>query len=67
MFRARGFEPRGPNPAAGKGGYVDPRSNRSYHIDEANSYGESPHVDVNRRREYRGDLKKKKYPMGEAK
>jgi hypothetical protein len=63
MFREKGFDPRGPDPANGKGGYVNPRTNRSYHIDEANSFGESPHVDVNRPRDYRGSLPKRKFPM----
>ena len=65
MFRKKGVEPRGPDPAGGKGGYVNPETNRSYHIDEANSFGEPPHVDVNRPRTYDGDLPKKKYPFGD--
>lgn len=64
MFRKKGFDPRGPYPARGKGGYVNPKTNRSYHIDEANSFGEPPHVDVNRLRTYNGGLQKKKYPFG---
>jgi len=50
MFRRKGFEPRGPNPASGKGGYVNPKTDRSFHIDEKNRFGEPPHVDVNRLR-----------------
>ena len=61
MFRAKGYEPRGPNPAGGLGGYVNPRNGRSYHIDPNNSLGEPPHVDVNRTKTYRGPLDKKKY------
>lgn len=64
MFRAKGFELRGPDPLTGKGGYINPKTGRSYHIDEANSYGEPPHVDVNRLRDYKGPLDKKKYNMG---
>lgn len=64
MLRAKGFEPRGPDPVHGKGGYVNPRSTRSYHIDEANSFGEPPHVDVNRPKGYKGPLDKKKFNMG---
>ena len=63
MLREAGFEPRGPDPLNGKGGYVNPKTGRSYHIDEANSYGEPPHVDVNRPRDYKGPLDKKKYDM----
>jgi hypothetical protein len=64
MFKAKGFEPRGPDPLNGKGGYVNPKTGRSYHIDEANSFGEPPHVDVNRAKTYDGPLDKKKYPFG---
>ena len=64
MFRAKGFEPRGPEPENGLGGYVNPKTGRSYHIDEANSFGEKPHIDVNRLKTYNGSLEKKKYPMG---
>ena len=63
MFRAKGFEPRGPNPIKGEGGYVNPKTSRSYHIDEANRFGEPPHVDVNRPRGYYGPLKKRKFDM----
>ncbi len=56
--------PRGPNPESGKGGYVNPKTGRSYHIDPANSYGEKPHVDVNRPRGYKGSLGKRKFPLG---
>ena len=63
MFRAKGFEPRGPNPIKGEGGYVNPKTSRSYHIDEANRFGEPPHVDVNRPRGYYGLLKKRKFDM----
>jgi hypothetical protein len=63
MFRDKGFEPRGPDPVNGKGGYVNSATGRSYHIDKANRYGEPPHVDVNRLRSYKGPLPKRKYPM----
>ena len=63
MLRDAGFEPGGSDPLNGKGGYVNPKTGRSYHIDEANSYGEPPHVDVNRPRDYKGPLDKKKYDM----
>jgi RHS repeat-associated protein len=65
MFRAKGFSPRGPDPLSGKGGYVNPVTGRSYHLDPQNSFGEPPHVDVNRLPNYIGDLLKRKYPMGE--
>lgn len=66
MFRAKGFEPRGPDPVNGMGGYVNPESGRSYHIDPANRFGEPPHVDVNRPRGYNGPLPdKRKFFLGD--
>jgi len=62
-FRNKGYSTSGPDPLNGKGGYINPRSNRSYHIDENNSFGEPPHVDVNRLRTYKGPLPKRKFPM----
>lgn len=64
MLRAKGYSPRGPDPVNGLGGYVNPRTGRSLHIDSANSFGEPPHVDVNRLRSYNGPLPKRKYPFG---
>ncbi len=64
MFISKGFQPRGPSPITGKGGYVNPKNGRSYHIDEANNFGEAAHVDVNRLRSYNGSLEKKKLDMG---
>ena len=63
MFKVKGFKPSGPNPLEGKGGYVDPKSGRSYHIDKENKLGEPAHVDVNRLRDYKGPLDKRKYGM----
>jgi RHS repeat-associated protein len=66
MFRDKGFEPRGPDPIGGKGGYVNPETGRSYHIDPGGTYKkgvEPPHVDVNRSRG--SDLPKKKFPIGD--
>lgn len=64
MLRAKGYSPRGPDPVNGLGGYVNPRTGRSIHIDPANSFGEPPHVDINRLRDYKGLLPKRKYPFG---
>jgi len=63
MFRAKGYQPRGPDPTQGLGGYVNPKNGRTYHIDPNNSFGGPPHVDVNRLKTYRGDLDKKKYEL----
>ena len=61
-FNKKGFSPRGPDPVRGKGGYVNPRTGRSYHIDPGGTYKkgvEKPHVDVNRPKG--SDLPKKKF------
>lgn len=63
MLRGKGFQPSGPDPINGKGGYVNPRTGRSYHIDVNNRFGEPPHVDINRPRDYKGPLKKRKSSM----
>ena len=63
MFRQKKFSTRGPDPVTGKGGYVNPKTGRSYHIDQNNRFNEPPHVDVNRPKDYNGNLPKKKYPM----
>lgn len=63
ILRRRGFEPRGKDPVSGLGGYVNPKTGRSYHIDPSNRFGEPPHVDVNRPRGYQGPLEKKKKPF----
>lgn len=69
MFKSKGYETRGSDPVSGKGGYVNPRTGRSYHIDsKPRNYRrgrENPHVDVNRPRSYSGDLLKRKYPLGD--
>jgi hypothetical protein len=38
MFRNKDFEPRGPDPVLGLGGYFNPRTGRSYHIDPGGVY-----------------------------
>ena len=47
MFLKKGFEKRGPDPINGYGGYVNPRTGRSYHIDPKNfgKYKEPNHID----------------------
>jgi RHS repeat-associated protein len=65
MMKGKGLEPRGPDPKSGKGGYVNPETGRSYHIDSKNRYGEPAHVDVSRPKGYNGQLDKKKFPIDE--
>ncbi|MHB9132351.1 MAG: tandem-95 repeat protein [Armatimonadota bacterium] len=62
-LRSRGFEPRGPDPLNGKGGYVNPKTGRSYHIDEGNSFGEKPHVDINYKREFKASRESQGLPL----
>ncbi|WP_027671346.1 polymorphic toxin type 37 domain-containing protein [Rheinheimera baltica] len=64
MFMDKGFRKSGPDPLNGYGGYVNPKTGRSYHIDpkENGKYREPNHVDVNRLRDYKGGLDKKKLP-----
>ncbi|GMV36463.1 MAG: hypothetical protein AMXMBFR61_09710 [Fimbriimonadales bacterium] len=47
MFRKKGFVVRGPDPVSGRGGYVNPRSGFSYHLDPDHGPPFGPHVDVN--------------------
>ena len=67
MFRSKGYKPSGPDPINGRGGYVNPKTKRSYYIDPGKTYKktgpESPHVDVNRPRGYKGPLPKRKFPL----
>jgi RHS repeat-associated protein len=67
MFTKKGFTKSGPDPAGGTGGYVNPKTGRSYHIDpkEWGKYREPNHVYVNRPRGYKGPLDKKKLPYRE--
>lgn len=48
----------------GYGGYVHPKTGRSYHIDppKFGRYREPGHVDVNRPKGYKGPLDKRRYP-----
>ena len=64
MFTNKGFTKSGSNPASGTGGYVNPKTGRSFHIDPKNwgKHREPNHVDVNRLRGYKGSLDKKKLP-----
>ena len=63
MFKSKGFEPRGPDPIGGRGGFVNPKNGRSYHID-FNTPGHDPHVDINRLPKNTPELPKKRLPAG---
>ncbi len=66
MLRDKGFELKGPDPATGKGSYINPRTGRKYYIDKGGKYKkgtELPHVDVHRPSS--SALPKKKLPLGD--
>ena len=64
MFKNKGFVIRGNDPLNGYGGYVNPKAGRSYHMDFDNSFKEPAHVDINRLRNYKEPLEKKKLFLG---
>ena len=67
MFRQKGFVPKGPDPVAGKGSYINPETGRKYYIDPGGIYKkgtELPHVDVHR--PSTSTLPKKKFPLGDT-
>ena len=67
MFNAKGFTPKGPNPAAGQGSYINPQSGRKFYVDPGGTYKkgvELPHVDVHR--PPTSTLPKKKLPLGDG-
>ncbi len=69
MLKKKGYEPRGSDPKGGRGGYVNPKSGRSYHIDPGKrrppQKPEPPHVDVNRKTKWNPipTQPKKKFPL----
>ncbi|GAC42103.1 polymorphic toxin-type HINT domain-containing protein [Paenibacillus popilliae] len=68
MFMKKRFERRGNDPLNGRGGYVNPTTGRSYYLDRGGYYKrgyEPPHVDVNRLKNNKSGLPKKKYFLGE--
>jgi RHS repeat-associated protein len=64
MLIKRGFTPRGPNPVAGRGTFVNPLTRRGYHIDANHPAPKGPHVGVHRPREMRDSLPPRDYPIG---
>ena len=66
MLRNKGYTPKGPNPVAGKGSYINPKTGRKYYIDKGGKYRkgtELPHVDVHR--PPGSSLPKRKFPLGD--
>jgi hypothetical protein len=66
MFIKKGFEPRGPDPLSGKGGYVNPKTGRGYQIDASHPDPKGPHVGVHRPRDLRDTIEPRDYPMGDS-
>jgi hypothetical protein len=65
MLRSKGFAPKGPNPVAGKGTYVNPKTGRSVHIDANHPPPKPPHVSVQRPRGSR-DLPPREFPLDDG-
>jgi hypothetical protein len=63
MLEKRGYAPRGPNPAAGRGTYVNPSTGRGYHIDASHPSPKGPHVGVHRPRDIRDTMLPRDYPL----
>jgi RHS repeat-associated protein len=62
MLRSKGYIPKGPNPMAGKGTYLNPKTGRSVHIDANHPPPKPPHVSVQRPRDSR-NLPPKEFPL----
>ena len=60
----KGYIPTGPNPGAGRGTFVNPRTGRGYHIDASHPLPKGPHVGVHRPRDLRDIMTPRDYPMG---
>lgn len=66
MFQRKGFVPKGPDPMAGKGSYINPNTGRKYYIDPGGTYKkgiELLHIDIQRPSE--SLLPKKTFPLGD--
>ena len=46
IHEKKGYVPKGPDPAAGRGTYVNPKTDRGYHIDTSHPDPKGPHVGV---------------------
>lgn len=63
ILEKKGYTPRGPDPVAGRGTYVNPQTGRGYHIDASHSPPKGPHVGVHRPRDMRDTLLPRDYPL----
>jgi hypothetical protein len=64
MLEKKGYIPKGPDPVAGRGTYVNPQTGRGYHIDANHPAPKGPHVGVHRPRDMRDTLETRDYSMG---
>ena len=64
MLSQKGYVPKGRDPVAGRGTYVNPETGRGYHIDANHPDPKGPHVGVHRPRDMRDTLKPRDYPIG---
>ncbi len=63
MLEKKGYVPKGPDPVAGRGTYVNPKTERGYHIDANHPDPKGPHVGVHRPRALRDKMDTRDYPM----
>jgi RHS repeat-associated protein len=63
MLEKKGYVPRGPDPATGRGTYVNPKTGRGYHIDASHPPPKGSHVGVHRSRDTRDTLPARDYPL----
>jgi RHS repeat-associated protein len=63
MLEKKGYVPRGPDPVAGRGTYVNPQTGRGYHIDASHPPPKGPHVGAHRPRNLRDVLAPRDYPF----
>lgn len=65
VLEKKGYAPKGSDPGAGRGTYVNTKTGRGYHIDAEHPAPKGPHVGVHRSRNMRDTMKPRDYPMGE--
>jgi RHS repeat-associated protein len=64
VLTRRGYVPKGPDPVAGFGTFVNPKTGRGYHINASHAPPKGPHVGVHRPRDIRDRMDPRDYPMG---
>lgn len=64
MLEKKGYDRKEPDPVAGRGTYVNPKTGRGYYIDASHPEPKGPHVGVHRPRGMRDTFDPRDYPMG---